>query len=58
MDITPQITNLSVGMENVILEERETENKTDNFGHFLIGRIMINWKIKCYRQGEITHTFI
>ena len=38
-------------MENVSLGERDLENKTDNFGRSLLVRTVINWMMKCDRQG-------
>ena len=45
-------------MENVCLEEEDSDNETENYGHFSLGRIAINWMMKCDQQEEITYKFI
>ena len=58
MNNTPQRKKLSVRMENMSLEEQETENRTENFSRCSLGRTVINRTMKCDQQKEITSKFI
>ena len=44
-------------MESASLGKRDPEKNTKNSGRSLLGRITINWMMKCDFQDEITYKF-
>ena len=45
-------------IDNRSLGGQEQENKTDNFGPFLLGRVELNWMMNSDRRSEVTNKCI